>query len=65
MISLRVAIMVLAVMLGPANVKMVSSVTIAQVNFITCDRWFADQNMFELQLTRVLQALQLNIIKIN
>ena len=55
--SLHVVIMVHAVMLGPANVKMGSSVTIAQVNLITCDQWFADQNMFELQLKRVLQAL--------
>ena len=34
--SLHVVIMVHAVMLGPANVKMVSMVPIAQVNFITC-----------------------------
>ena len=46
MISLHVAIMVLAVMLGPANVEMGSTVTIAQVNFITCNLWFADENKF-------------------
>ena len=65
MISLRVAIMVLAVMLGPANVKMVSTVTIAQVNFITCNWWFADENKFVLQLKRILRKLQPNIIRKN
>ena len=39
MISLRAAIMVLAVMLGPANVKTVSMVPIAQVNFITSSNY--------------------------
>ena len=63
MISLRVAIMVLAVVLGPAYVKMGSTVTIAQVNFITCNWCFADENKFVLQLKRILQTLQPNIIK--
>ena len=45
MISLRVAIMVLAMMLGLANVMRVFTVTIAQVNFHTCNLWFADQNI--------------------
>ena len=44
MISLRVAIMVLAMMLGLANVLMDSTVTIAQVKFIIPNWWFADQN---------------------
>ena len=45
MISLRVAIMVHAVRLELANVMKGSTVTIAQVNFITCNWWFADQNL--------------------
>ena len=45
MISLHVLIMVLAVMSGLANVMKDSMVTIAQVNFITCNWWFADQNL--------------------
>ena len=45
MISLRVTIMVLAVMLGLANVMKGSTVTIAQVNFIISNWSFADQNL--------------------
>ena len=43
--SLRVMIMVIAVMLGLASVMKVFTVTIAQVNFQTCNWWFADQNL--------------------
>ena len=49
MISLRVAIMVLAVIVGLANVQMDSTVTIAQVIFIISNWWFADQN-FPIEL---------------
>ena len=45
MISLHVMIMVPAVMSGLANVMKDSTVTIAQVNYITCNWWFADQNL--------------------
>ena len=45
MISLHVMIMVPAVMSGLANVMKDSTVTIAQVNYITCIWWFADQNL--------------------
>ena len=44
MISLHVTIMVLAVMLGFANVMKDSTVTIAQVKFTISNWWFADQN---------------------
>ena len=43
MISLRVEIMVIAVMLGLANVMKDIMVTIAQVNFMICNYCFADQ----------------------
>ena len=49
MISLRVAIMVLAVIAGLANVQMDSTVTIAQVIFKISNRWFAYQN-FPIEL---------------
>ena len=49
MISLRVAIMVLAVMLGLAYVQVDSTVTIAQVKFKISNWWFADQN-FPIEL---------------
>ena len=45
MITLHVVIMVPAVMSGLANVMKDSTVTIAQVNYITCNWWFADQNL--------------------
>ena len=45
MVSLRVVIMVLAQMLGLAYVMKDSMVTIVQVNYITCNWWFADQNL--------------------
>ena len=45
MISLHVAIMVIAMMLGLANVMKGFMVTIAQVKFQTCNWWFADQNL--------------------
>ena len=45
MISLHVVIMVLAVMLGFANVLKDSTVKIAQVNFQICNWWFDDQNL--------------------
>ena len=37
--------MVIAMMLGLANVMKDFTVTIAQVNFQTCNWWFADQNL--------------------
>ena len=37
--------MVLVLMLGLANVMKGFMVTIAQVNFQTCNWWFADQNL--------------------
>ena len=43
--SLRVMITVIALMLGLANVMKGFMVTIAQVNFQTCNWWFADQNL--------------------
>ena len=43
--SLRVMIMVIALMLGLASVMKVFTVTIAQVNFQTFNWWFADQNL--------------------
>ena len=45
MISLRVMITVIAMMLGLANVTKGFTVTIVQVNFQTCNWWFADQNL--------------------
>ena len=45
MSSLRVMIMVIAMMLGLANAMKDFTVTIAQVNFQTCNWWFADQNL--------------------
>ena len=45
MITLHVVLMVPAVMSGLANVMKDSTVTIAQVNYITCNWWFADQNL--------------------
>ena len=45
MISIHVVIMVHAVMSGLANAMKDSTVTIAQVNYITCNWWFADQNL--------------------
>ena len=43
--SLRVMITVIAMMLGLANAMKGFTVTIAQVNFQTCNWWFADQNL--------------------
>jgi hypothetical protein len=37
--------MVIAMMLGLANVMKDFTVTIAQVNFQTCNWWFADQSL--------------------
>ena len=37
--------MVIAMMLGLANVMKDFTVTTAQVNFQTCNWWFADQNL--------------------
>ena len=45
MISLRVMIRVIAMMLGLANVTKGFTVTIVQVNFQTCNWWFADENL--------------------
>ena len=45
MSSLRVMIMVIAMMLGLANVMKGFTVTIAQVKFQTCNWWFADQSL--------------------
>ena len=50
MISLRVVIMVLAQMLGLANVMKDSMVTIAQVNFRPYKKMFIDKKSFDLGL---------------
>ena len=65
MISLHVVIMVLAAMLGLANVLKDSTVKIAQVNFQICNWWFDDQNLpTKLSLNLVNLCQQRNNYKI-
>jgi hypothetical protein len=48
--SLRVMIMVIALMLGLANVMKGFTVTIAQVNFQTCNWWFGQNLPIKYQI---------------